>query len=261
MSKFKLYFFLLFGLFVFLGCKVEPIDAVTVEDQSLDTDDTAISLEGELQISDFVWQGLNEFYYWQEEVTDLADTKKEDSKAYAQYINQNSDPYAFFEILKHPEDRFSWIQDDYLELENSLQGIVASNGVEFGLLLACQNCAEVIGYVKYILEDSDASDKNIQRGDLFSGVDGTTLTVNNYRSLLFGDNLSYSLNMAEVQNGALVNNGVVVELTKEEYFETNSVQLYKTITLDAGKVGYLMYNQFVANKSSDLNQIFSEFKK
>ena len=260
MSKFKLYFFLLFGLFVFLGCKVEPIDAVTVEDPSLDTDDTAISLEGELQISDFVWQGLNEFYYWQEEVTDLADTKKEDSKAYAQYINQNSDPDAFFEILKHPEDRFSWIQDDYLELENSLQGIVASNGVEFGLLLACQNCAEVIGYVKYILEDSDASDKNIQRGDLFSGVDGTTLTVNNYRSLLFGDNLSYSLNMAEVQNGALVNNGVVVELTKEEYFETNSVQLYKTITLDAGKVGYLMYNQFVANKSSDLNQIFSEFK-
>jgi len=118
MSKFKLYFFLLFGLFVFLGCKVEPIDAVTVEDQSLDTDDTAISLEGELQISDFVWQGLNEFYYWQEEVTDLADTKKEDSKAYAQYINQNSDPDAFFEILKHPEDRFSWIQDDYLELEN-----------------------------------------------------------------------------------------------------------------------------------------------
>ena len=152
MSKFKLYFFLLFGLFVFIGCKVEPIDAVTVEDQSLDTDDTAISLEGELQISDFVWQGLNEFYYWQEEVTDLADTKKEDSKAYAQYINQNSDQDAFFEILKHPEDRFSWIQDDYLELENSLQGIVASNGVEFGLLLACQNCAEVIGYVKYILE-------------------------------------------------------------------------------------------------------------
>ena len=78
MSKFKLYFFLLLGLFVFLGCKVEPIDAVTVEDPSLDTDDTAISLEGELQISDFVWQGLNEFYYWQEEVTDLADTKKED---------------------------------------------------------------------------------------------------------------------------------------------------------------------------------------
>ena len=98
MSKFKLYFFLLLGLFVFLGCKVEPIDAVTVEDPSLDTDDTAISLEGELQISDFVWQGLNEFYYWQEEVTDLADTKKEDSKAYAQYINQNSDPVNEFKL-------------------------------------------------------------------------------------------------------------------------------------------------------------------
>jgi hypothetical protein len=68
-------------------------------------------------------------------------------------------PETFFESLKHPDDRFSWIQDDYLELENSLQGIVASNGVEFGLLLACENCNQVIGFVKYILEGSNASEK------------------------------------------------------------------------------------------------------
>jgi len=78
--------------------------------------------------------------------------------------------------------------------------------------------------------------------------------------LLFGDALTYSLNMAEIQNGTLTGNGVVVELTKEENFETNPVQLYKTIDVDAGKVGYLMYNQFVASKSSNLNQIFAEFK-
>ena len=61
-------------------------------------------------------------------------------------------------------------------------------------------------------------------------------------------------------NGTLTGNGVVVELTKEENFETNPVQLYKTIDVDAGKVGYLMYNQFVATKSNDLNKIFAEFK-
>jgi len=40
----------------------------------------------------------------------------------------------FFDSLLHPDDRFSWIQDDYQELETTLQGIFATNGVEFGLL-------------------------------------------------------------------------------------------------------------------------------
>ena len=58
--------------------------------------------------------------------------------------------------------------------------IFATNGVEFGLLYACENCNELIGYVKYILKDSDADGKNIQRGDFFTGVNGTRLTSNNY---------------------------------------------------------------------------------
>ena len=53
--------------------------------------------------------------------------------------------------------------------------------MEFGLLYACQNCNELVGFVKYILEGSDAENKNIQRGDLFTGVDGTILTASNYR--------------------------------------------------------------------------------
>ena len=38
---------------------------ITTEDnelnQNLDTDDLEVNLEGELQVSDFVWKGLNEF--------------------------------------------------------------------------------------------------------------------------------------------------------------------------------------------------------
>lgn len=232
---------------------------------NLDTDDVAINLEGELQISDFVWKGLNQYYYWQEDVPALSDQKKNDVKAYAQYINQNPEPEEFFQSLKHENDRFSWIQDDYVELENALQGVYATNGVEFGLLRACENCNEVVGFVKYILEGSDADGKNIQRGDFFTGVNGTTLTTDNYRDLLFGEELSYSLNMAEVNNGSLQNNGVVVELTKIENFETNPIQISTTIPFSAGEtaysgnIGYLMYNQFVADKSDELNTVFGEF--
>tara|TARA_A100001015_G_scaffold93734_1_gene104280 strand:+ start:295 stop:1806 length:1512 start_codon:yes stop_codon:yes gene_type:complete len=251
------------SLLLFLGCSSDEIEETTdtAITSNSDTDDVAISLEGELQISDFVWQGLNQYYYWQEEVDALSDTQFNDQKAYAQYISENPDPDAFFETLKHPNDRFSWIQDDYVELENTLQGIYATNGVEFGLMYACQDCNELVGFVKYILKDSDADGKDIQRGDFFTGVNGTVLTFSNYSSLLFGDNLSYSLNMASVQNGALVENGTVVELTKEENFETDPIQVSKTLPLSGGeKVGYLMYNQFVADKSPNLNSVFADFK-
>jgi len=266
--KLNLPYYHLIFIFIFLsnlGCKKEEViegneDELIEETSSLDTDDTAISLEGDLQISDFIWEGLNTYYYWQEEVEALADSKLEDEKAYAEFISQNADPELFFYSLLHPEDRFSWIEEDYVELENSLQGIYASNGVEFGLAYACQDCNEIVGYVQYILEDSDASNKNIKRGDYFTGVNGITLTVGNYRNLLFGDELSYTLNMADSIDGNLVLNGINVELTKEENFETNPIQISKTIDTNAGKIGYLMYNQFVADKSPQLNEVFGNFK-
>ena len=249
-------------IFILIGvsCSKDPTNDNDEFNPNLDTDDLEVNLEGDLQISDFIWKGLNEFYYWQEEVSELSDEMLNDEKEYAEYINNNSNPELFFESLKHPDDRFSWIQDNYVELENTLQGVFATNGVEFGLLYACENCNEVVGFVKYILEGSNADGRNIKRGDFFNGVDGITLNDSNYISLLFGENLSYTLNMASVENGRVISNGVNVELTKEENFKTNPIQVNKIFNIDDGKqVGYLMYNQFVADKSEDLNDIFGLF--
>ena len=73
---------------------------------NLDSDDLAVSLLGELQISDFVWKGLNEFYYWQEDVAELSDDKLIDQKSYGQYINENSDAESFFESLNCLDSKF-----------------------------------------------------------------------------------------------------------------------------------------------------------
>ena len=106
---------LLIVLFLFgTACKKEEVleEVQVTETTNQDTDDTAISLEGELQISDFVWEGLNTYYYWQEDVPNLTDSKTSDEKAYAQFISENAEPEAFFQSLLHENDRFSWIQDD-----------------------------------------------------------------------------------------------------------------------------------------------------
>ena len=260
-ANIKLYLFLILILPIVHCSKDLTTDANIEFDRNFDTDDLTINLEGDLQISDFVWKGLNEFYYWQDQVSELSDEKLIDEKEYADYIKNNSNPDLFFESLKHSDDRFSWIQNNYVELENNLQGVFATNGVEFGLLYACENCNEVLGFVKYIYKGSNADGKNIKRGDFFNGVNGTILNDSNYISLLFGENLNYSLNMATIENGKVISNGVNVELTKEENFETNPIHISKTFDIQNGdQVGYLMYNQFVANKSVNLNDVFAEFK-
>jgi len=91
-------------------------------------------------------------------------------------------------------------------------------------------------------------------------VNGIELNSNNYRELLFGDDLTYTLNMGSIEDGKIVNNGLNIELTKEEEFETNPIQVDKVLETSVGKVGYFMYNQFVIGKNSELNQVFGDFK-
>lgn len=236
---------------------------------SKDKDDNLIELSDNLEISDFIWKGLNEFYYWQSDVPNLADTMIENQNTYTQFISQNSNPDSFFDLLLYSADRFSWIVDDYVALENSLQGIVASNGLEFGLTRQCSGCDDLVAYVKYVHPESDASLKNIFRGDLFTIVNGFNLTISNYRDLLFSDEaMTYTITLTNYESGSFIPNGQNITLTKEENFEKNPVHVSKTIqagsitgaVTDTYKIGYLMYNQFVSSYENELNDVFADFK-
>ena len=55
------YFFILIVFFIRCSNDIDQENSQSIN--NLDSDDIAVNLEGELQISDFVWKGLNEFYY------------------------------------------------------------------------------------------------------------------------------------------------------------------------------------------------------
>jgi C-terminal processing protease CtpA/Prc len=210
-------------------------------------------------VNDFIWKSLNELYYWQKDVPDLDDSKNDNSGDYANYLKKKPDPEEFFNSLKFSEDRFSLIDSDYVSLANQLAGISASNGVEF-ILNRFSSSDNVFGVVTFIQKESDASLKNIKRGDIFTGVNGTDLTVSNYRALLFGDNLSYTLNMSDYSSSTITPNALEVALTKVENFQDNSIHISKTISAGGAKIGYLMYNGFVGSFDENLNTVFAGFK-
>ena len=101
-----------------------------------DSDDTQISTNS---INDFVWKGMNLFYLYKNNVPTLANDAFNSDEAYANYLNGFSSPEDLFESLiyqRETVDRFSWIVDDYIALEQQFDGITTSNGMEFGLLLS-----------------------------------------------------------------------------------------------------------------------------
>ena len=128
-----------------------------------DMDDNPIS---DTEIKDFIWSGLNTWYYWQDQVTDLADDRFLDTANYTQFLNSFDTPDQMFYSLLSDQDRFSWIVDDYFALNNALNGVSKSNGMEFGVGLI-DGGSNAFGVVQYILPNTSASTNNLQRGDFF----------------------------------------------------------------------------------------------
>jgi C-terminal processing protease CtpA/Prc len=258
MKKFKLC--LLALILVFSSCK-----------KSDDEDPNITRIETDLEIIDFIWKGLNQYYYWQESVVNLSDSRKESESDYAYFLSQNPNPENFFNSLLHPDDNFSWIVDDYVELENMLQGIDISDGMEFGLYVEC-NDQNIFGFVRYVQKDSDAKSKGVKRGMVFSNINGTRLTRDNYRDLLFNNNeSSYNIRFSEIsynQNNQCANiipGQEDLTLIKSRIVK-NPIHISKIIENEGQKIGYLMYNQFLGvvesegkDYNSELNNAFSNF--
>ena len=211
-------------------------------------------------INYFIWHGLNIYYLWQEDVTDLADNRFANFDELYTYFRGFESKEAIFEsLLNRPEDRFSIIVDDYIALENSFQGINLTNGMEFGLVQYKNGSTNVYGYVRYVVPNSDAVAKDVKRGMLFNQINGNQLTTTNYINLLFGSSTNYTIGLADFNDGNPSTNGTSISLTKSEIQE-NPIAISKVIADGDQKIGYLMYNQFARNYDSQLNAAFANFK-
>lgn len=214
----------------------------------------------DVTVQNFMWKSMNLWYFWQGNVPNLSDTKFSTDAEYTAFLESESDPELFFDNkLRFSEDRFSFFTDDYKELVQSFAGVSKSNGMEFGLSYYGEG-NDIFGYVRYIIPNSDASSKSIQRGDIFTGVNGISLNDDNYVELLFGEADSYTLNMADINNSTIIPNDREVSLTKFEGLVENPVFITKTIDINGKKIGYIMYNGFTSNFDEELNNAFGTLK-
>ncbi|APG59710.1 S41 family peptidase [Christiangramia salexigens] len=212
----------------------------------------------ELEIKDFVWEGMNEIYLYKSDIPELRDSFDDDQNSYFDYLNQFESPEdLFYDGLVANQDRFSFIVDDYVELENNFAGISKTTGMNFRLSYEPNSSSELFGFVRYVSPNTPAKDAGITRGTLFSSINGEQLTLSNYQNLLNAE--TYVLGLAKLEGDNIIDTGETVEVSKIEY-TSNPVFIAKTIETNGIKVGYLMYNSYTADFDDELNAAFADFK-
>jgi C-terminal processing protease CtpA/Prc len=206
------------------------------------------------KINDWILENMQTYYLWNTHIPERT--------------NKSLYPSDYFETLiydRQKTDRFSWIQENFLELMNSLSGINKEAGYDFNLLRWSETSSDVLGYITYIKSNSPAERANLKRGEFFSAINGEKITLNNYSSLLSQTAEQHTIGIADIDGDAPVVKRTV-SLSVVEYAE-NPVLLDTIYNRQDKKIGYLVYNLF-ANDSGDqslsyikeLNAIFGKYK-
>lgn len=204
-------------------------------------------------VNNWIYDNMNLYYYWTDELPD-------------KNIN-GENPEDFFYGLLSNQDRFSWIQPNFQELLNSLQGITLESGYEFILYNDQENANGVIGQIAYVKKGSPAENAGLKRGDKFTKINGTTLTLDNYSDLLgnISQNHSLTIERYNFQNESFEEIGNF-ELSAIQFAE-NPNHLDTIYTRNGKKIGYYVYNLFSVGTDTDsaayaieMDEIFAGFK-
>jgi len=213
----------------------------------------------DLTVENFVYRGMNEIYLYKADVPVLADNYFASQAEKNDFLDNFASPEdLFYDGLVAPQDRFSFIVDDYVELENMFSGVSKTSGLSYGLVRYCASCSEIFAYVRYILPNTPASETGLKRGDIINRIDGQQLTDANYNTLFGAD--SFTVGLATLEGSNITNKDQTYDLTKIANYQSNPVFISKTLDVDGKKVGYLMYNSFTADYDPQLNAAFGQFK-
>lgn len=204
-------------------------------------------------VNSWISENMEFWYLWNEELPSGLD--------------RNTDPESYFKSLLHKDDRFSWIQTNYRELLNSLQGISKEAGYEYVLYREKEGSTNVILQILYIKSGSPAEAEGLKRGDVISHINGQQLTTENYRSLLSATGEAHTVDFKPLlPREEKFGESKTLSLQPVEYSE-NPNYLHKVIEAGGKKIGYFVYNFFAGGTDAqpgkydaETDAIFADFK-
>ena len=214
-----------------------------------------------LEIKDFIWKAMNNIYLYKGEIPELGNDYFDTQADLDKYLSGWDTPEElFYNGLVSDKENFSWIVNDYEELERYLQGSNKSAGFRYGFTYAPNSTTKVLAYIIYVSPDGPADKAGLRRGDYISEVNRTEIMFNNYQCIFASDILE--LGLSTIQDGTLVKNDDTVSITKT-VFKEKPIAIEKIFTVEGVKIGYLYLSTFLGEFKVDdvkLNEVFAKFK-
>jgi carboxyl-terminal processing protease len=182
-------------------------------------------------------------------------------------VDKNQAPDEYFENLLNQDDRFSWIQDNYQELLNSLKGINKEAGYEFVLYKEGASSENVIAQILYVKGGSPAANAGLVRGDIISHINGKQMTTSNYKEVIKEIKEDHTIRYKSVTpDTESFSDEKTASLSTVEFSE-NPNHLNKVISVNDRKIGYFVYNFFAGGPDAEstvyddqMDQVFASFK-
>lgn len=246
-------FAVFFGVLI-SGCSKDS--EVTPESFTPDSETTTTAPVA-LEVEDFLYRAMSDIYLYKDDVAVLADNYFDSDQEKNNYLGSFATPEALFEKLMSSNDKFSYLIEDYREMNRMSSSTERSTGMSFGLVSYCNTCTEVLGYVRLVLPGTPAAEQGVERGMIFNRVDGQQLTKSNFNSLLGAS--SFSIGLAKIEENTVIDLDKTISISKQEY-EKNPVVISKSLDVDGSKVGYLFYDNFDEEYDEELNNAFAELK-
>lgn len=244
-NPWRIFAILVATAFLFTSCREDEPKPVSGK--------PSITNEANKYVNSWIYETMEYWYLWNDELPASPD--------------RNEDPETYFNNLLHDDDRFSWIQNDYRELLNSLQGISREAGYEFVLYREKEGSDQVLMQILYVKHASPAELSGLKRGDAITHVNGQRLTTQNYKDVLSsldkGHTIQYKPLLVEEQKFGAIQ---TLTLSTVEYAE-NPNYLHTVIETAGKRIGYFVYNFFAAGTKSEpgkydaeTDAIFAGFK-
>lgn len=232
------------------ACREEEILPVKEVKEELPV---AVKNEVNQYVNSWILKNMQYWYFWNDVLPKTVD--------------KNLDPESYLDALLSDEDRFSWIQSNYQELLNSLQGISKEAGYEFVLYREKEGSDNVILQVLYVKPASPAATAGLKRGDVITHVNGQQITTQNYRTLLSSIKQNHDITYKSLIIGEdKFDTPKALAVSAVEYSE-NPNYLHKVIETGGNKIGYFVYNFFAAGTDSqpgkydaEMDAIFGNFR-
>ena len=223
---------------------------ISVSDATIKGEAIIGALSNNQYVNDWIYEEMNIYYLWNDLITKKPNFQLNPEKFFESLLNtynKNTNPEG---------DRFSWIEENYVDLLGSLSGI-KSDEIGFEYILVGLNEARTQFYalVTYPKKGTDAYEKGINRGRFITAVDGKDITSSNYRSIFSGTG-SKTLSMADFKYNSLSNSYNLtpasdIKIQMEKGFAEIPVYMDSVYTINNTKIGYMVYNFFATDRGDD----------